>query len=76
MLDLPPAGKSYHAGGSFPMAAAPGPLETDRLGRLGGRGRIHLVDASVLPNVAATTVTFTVMANAHRIGQEAARLSA
>jgi choline dehydrogenase-like flavoprotein len=26
------------------------------------------VDASVLPDVPATTITFSVMANAHRIG--------
>jgi hypothetical protein len=29
--------------------------------------RVHLVDASVLPSVPATTITLGVMANAHRI---------
>ena len=44
---------------------------TDRLGRLHGLSRIHVVDASVLPSIPATTITFSVMANAHRIGIEA-----
>jgi hypothetical protein len=32
------------------------------------------VDASALPSVPATTITFSVMANAHRIGAESADL--
>jgi choline dehydrogenase-like flavoprotein len=32
-----------------------------------------VVDSSVLPSIPATTITFTVMANAHRIGQAVAR---
>jgi choline dehydrogenase-like flavoprotein len=31
---------------------------------------IHLVDASVFPDVPATTFTLTIMANAHRIASE------
>ena len=73
-LEIAPIGKSYHCGGSFPMTSAPGALQTDRLGRPGGTGRVHIVDASVLPDVAETTLTFTAMANAHRIGCEAALL--
>ncbi len=80
MLDLYPAlpavqlagpGKSYHWGGTFPHAGEPlSALSSDRLGRVMGRQRIHLVDASVFPNVPATTFTLTVMANAHRIASE------
>ena len=71
MLRLSAAGKSYHYGGSFPHARDSGPTYTsDRLGRVGGWQRIHLVDASVFPNVPATTFTLTVMANAHRIASE------
>jgi hypothetical protein len=36
--------------------------------------RIHLADGSVLPTVAATTFTLTVMANSHRIVTEALRV--
>jgi choline dehydrogenase-like flavoprotein len=64
-------GSSFHSGGSLPMRRSPGPLETDVLGRPGGLERVHLVDASVFPSVPATTVTFPVMANAHRIASEA-----
>jgi choline dehydrogenase-like flavoprotein len=62
-------GRGFHVGGSFPMVAGtPQRLESDTLGRVAGMKRVHLVDASVLPSIAATTITFTVMANAHRIG--------
>lgn len=68
-------GKSYHFGGSFPhVSGAPSPrrLETDLLGRPAEWRRVHLIDASVFPSVAATTFTLTVMANAHRIATELA----
>jgi choline dehydrogenase-like flavoprotein len=60
-------GKSYHYGGTFPMKPSPGRFESDRLGRPAGLQRVHAVDASVLPSIAATTIVFTAMANAHRI---------
>jgi hypothetical protein len=50
------------------MKRDPGELETDALGVLRPFRRTHVVDASVLPRLPATTVTFTIMANAHRIG--------
>jgi choline dehydrogenase-like flavoprotein len=74
LLALSPAarpgapGSSFHVGGSIPMAAAPGPGESDVLGRPEGLERVHIVDPSVLPDIPATTITFSVMANAHRIG--------
>jgi len=69
--------KSYHFGGSFPHASEQdsGSVTTDRLGRLAQWDRIHLIDGSVLPNVAATTFTLTVMANSHRIACEAMELT-
>jgi hypothetical protein len=67
-FDLP--GGSYHCGGSFPMRDAPGTGETDRWGRLPGFPNVHIVDASVLPNVPAGPLTLTAMANAHRIASE------
>jgi len=63
--------KSYHFGSTFPHTdRASGSLGSDRLGRVGGWRDIHLVDASVFPDVPATTFTFTIMANAHRIADE------
>jgi choline dehydrogenase-like flavoprotein len=60
-------GKSNHLGGSLPMRHEPDEQETDTLGRLPNWDRVHVIDASVLPSIPATTVTFSVMANAHRI---------
>jgi len=62
-----PPGKGFHIGGSFPMRERPGELETDVLGRPNGFERVHLVDASVFPTVPPTTITLSIMANAHRI---------
>jgi len=65
-------GKGNHLGGSLPMRHRPGELETDTLGRLRGWERVHVVDAAVFPSFPATTVTLSVMANAHRIATAAA----
>ncbi len=72
MLQLAKPGRSFHSGGSIPMRPQPGPWESDCLGRPHGWTRVHAVDASVFPSVPATTITFSVMANAHRIGWETA----
>ena len=61
-------GRGFHSGGTFPMRDTPGELESDLLGRPHGLRRVHVVDATVLPSVPATTITLSVMANAHRIG--------
>jgi choline dehydrogenase-like flavoprotein len=63
-----PVGSSFHAGATVPMQSAPSPQGSDIFGRPSGLARVHLVDASVLPAIPATTITFPVMANAHRIG--------
>lgn len=73
LLERGVPGDGNHAGGTFPMRARPGRLETDRLGRLPQLRAVHMVDASVLPRIPAGPPTYTVMANAHRIAAEAAR---
>ena len=70
LLRVGKPGRGFHSGATLPMRARPGRLETDTLGRPGGDGRVHLVDSTVLPSIPATTVTLSVMANAHRIGRE------
>ncbi len=67
-------GKGNHLGGSLPMRRRPGPLESDTLGRPRGWERVHVVDAAVFPSLPATTVTLSVMTNAHRIAAAAAEL--
>jgi choline dehydrogenase-like flavoprotein len=68
---LNPLGSSFHCGGTFPMRETPKEGETDILGRPAGFRRVHLIDASVFPTIPASTITFSVMANAHRIATEA-----
>jgi choline dehydrogenase-like flavoprotein len=68
LLQMGKPGEGAHVGGTFPMRHTPGELETDILGRLMGMRRTHIVDASVFPSVPSTTITLSVMANAHRIG--------
>jgi choline dehydrogenase-like flavoprotein len=68
LLIKPAAGHGFHVGGTFPMRTHPAGFESDMLGRPAGFSRVHLVDSSVLPTIPATTITFSVMANAHRIG--------
>jgi choline dehydrogenase-like flavoprotein len=74
MLQIAEPGRGFHCGGSFPMSIHPKKGETDCLGRPSGWNRVHLVDASVLPSIPATTITFSAMANAHRIGCAVARM--
>jgi choline dehydrogenase-like flavoprotein len=56
------------------MSSTPTGFQTDTLGRPAGLQRVHLVDASVLPAVPATTITLSVMANAHRIASKASHI--
>ena len=67
LLRVGKPGAGAHIGAVFPMRANPGPLECDSLGRPHGLERVHVVDASSLTTLAAPTITFTAMANAHRI---------
>ena len=60
-------GSSFHTGATIPMVRDPGPGESDILGRPKGYSRVHVVDSSVMPAIPASTITFSVMANAHRI---------
>ncbi|MEI8341946.1 MAG: GMC oxidoreductase [Verrucomicrobiota bacterium] len=75
-LKFPKPGSGYHNGGTFPMRETPGKLETDTLGRLPSWPRVHLVDSSVFPSIPATSITMSVMANAHRIATKACMLDA
>jgi hypothetical protein len=68
MLQIAPPGRGFHSGGTFPMQLHPGPFQTDLLGRPPGWERVHAVDSTIFPTIPATTITFSVMANAHRIG--------
>ena len=58
-------GSSMHSGAFFPMGKT-----SDLLGRPDGFKRLHIVDASILPDIPSGSFTFTVMANAYRIAEE------
>ena len=65
---------SVHYGGTFPMSVADeGPLSTDPKGRLRATGSVYLADGSTFPYLPSKGLTFTLMANARRIGEEVGR---
>lgn len=67
-------GSSMHYAGSLPMRASdPGPYETDRYGLLRGTRHVHIVDAANFPRLPSKNLTFTIMANALRIGRHVGR---
>lgn len=72
-LIRPGHGSSIHYGGSFPMAASGKPLTTSREGLLSGTSHVYLADGSVLPHLPAKGLTFTLTANANRIGAALAK---
>jgi choline dehydrogenase-like flavoprotein len=59
---------SAHYAGCFPMAAEGGELTTEPSGRLRGTGNVYLADGSVFPRLPSKGLTFTMMANADRVG--------
>jgi choline dehydrogenase-like flavoprotein len=65
-------GSGTHCGSSFPMRRQPTALlDTDVFGRPFGWSRVFAVDSAVLPSIPGTTLAFSVMANAMRIGSTA-----
>lgn len=67
------SGRGFHSGGSFPMTKLTenkiDNIVTDLDGRINKCKNVHIVDASILPTIPGQTITYTVMANAHRIGK-------
>jgi ferredoxin len=74
MINVACPGRGYHSGGTFAMSHRPEGFCSDTLGRPLGWKRIHIVDASVFPTIPAATITYTVMANAHRIASSVSQL--
>jgi choline dehydrogenase-like flavoprotein len=64
---VPPPGSGYHCGASMPM----GGNFVDINGQLKSLANVFVVDSSVLPEIWAGSHTFTAMANAYRIVQDA-----
>jgi hypothetical protein len=71
LAEIAPAGGGYHYGASIPMSATPVFGECDILGRPSATRRIHVVDGSCFPSVPGGAITFSAMANSHRIATAA-----
>lgn len=61
-------GSSFHTGGTLKMASNPKEKQTSINGKLWCSNRVHVVDSSILPTIPSTTITYSLMANAYRIG--------
>ncbi len=75
-LKLVPPGRSFHTGGSFPMGGSHAVYSSDTLGRPAGLRRVHIVDSANFPDVASSTIGYTIMANADRIVRKCSELAA
>ena len=62
-------GNSFHYSGTLPMKKTPSKFQTDSECRLFGTKNIFIADGSVFPVLPAKNNTFTIMANAMRIGE-------
>jgi ferredoxin len=71
LTEVPDPGTSNHLGGCLPMRDKPQPGETDRLGRPFGLKRVYVVDSACFSDLPAEHLTYTIMANAMRIADEA-----
>ena len=65
-------GADVHYGATVPMRRSPRPNEANELGEVRGLPRVHVVDGAALTRLAAKPHTFTIMANADRIGMRIA----
>ena len=63
-------GGSQHLGSSFKMNRDPKIFETDIYGRPFGFKNVHVIDATVLPNLPTATIVFASMSNSLRIAKK------
>jgi ferredoxin len=73
LAEVAPPGGGFHYGASIPMSSRPAFGECDTLGRPSATRRIHVVDGSCFPSVPGGAITFSAMANSHRIATAAVR---
>ena len=67
-------GNSFHYSGTLPMKKTPVRFQVDSECRLFGTKNVFIVDGSVFPVLPAKNNTFTIMANAMRVGDIVSRL--
>ena len=65
-------GFSGHLCGTLPMRQTPQRLESHLNGRIEGMRSVYAVDSSAFPFLPSQNLTYTAMANAHRIATSVA----
>ena len=71
LIKKPVFGSSFHYGSTLPMTNTPKQGQTSRTGKLWCSNRVYCVDSSIFPTIPSTTITYSLMANAYRIGVNA-----
>lgn len=71
MTHVRPMGASVHYTGTLPMSREGGPGTTDANGRLRGFENLWIADGATFPSLPAKNLTFTLMANASRVAEQA-----
>lgn len=66
-----PMGASVHYAGTVPMRERPSPGTCTKYGACSDIENLHFADGSTFPDLPAKNLTFTLMANATRIAEEA-----
>ena len=72
LIQRPGMGAGLHYSGTLPMRADPGKYETGRDCLLAGTKRVYVVDGGCFSRLPAKNLTFTIMANALRVGRAVA----
>jgi choline dehydrogenase-like flavoprotein len=73
LIQRPGGGQGLHFAATLPMRDQPREYQTDSQGLLFGTSRVHIVDGACMSRLPAKNLTFTIMANALRIGRQMAR---
>lgn len=73
LIQRPGMGQGLHYAGTLPMRTSPQRYQTDADGRLAGTRHVYVVDGSCFSRLPAKNLTFTIMANALRVGTQLAR---
>lgn len=69
LIQRPGSGSGLHFAGTLPMRETPTRYQTDSAGLLWGTKGVYIVDGACFSRLPAKNLTFTIMANALRIGR-------
>lgn len=69
----PGYGSSIHYAGTLPMKSEDAPFSTTLAGRLRGTQSVYVADGAAFPTLPSKGLTYTLMANANRVGEGVAK---